>query len=159
MRWFEWRETVWCRREMNEDFSAICGIRLSHKLESWILYCVIICSPCAKKFTLINYSCLLEAINLILLGNFKFNWQVFFSVKKNQKCDLLVQDVAPLFYRSQIDMTTPWIFSNYALLIPVAGETANINAIIKPMAGIHTTFITMRANDLISNRIKILWSI
>jgi hypothetical protein len=45
---------------------------------------------------------------------------------------LLVHDVPSLFYRSRIDMTIPWIFTNYALLIPVAGDTANINAAIKP---------------------------
>jgi hypothetical protein len=44
----------------------------------------------------------------------------------------MVQDVTPIFHRSQIEMTTPWIFTNYALLIPVAGDTANINAVIKP---------------------------
>ncbi|XP_046448343.1 ionotropic receptor 93a-like isoform X2 [Daphnia pulex] len=57
-------------------------------------------------------------------GLFRYLW--------DQECDLLVHDVPSLFYRSRIDMTIPWIFTNYALLIPVAGDTANINAAIKP---------------------------
>jgi len=40
--------------------------------------------------------------------------------------------VLPLFYRRHIDMTTPWTFTYYTLLIPVDGDTANIDAVIKP---------------------------
>nr|CAH0101879.1 unnamed protein product [Daphnia galeata] len=55
-----------------------------------------------------------------------------FSYLWDQRCDLLITDVPPPFYRSKIDMTTPWVFSYYGLLIPVNDDTANINAVVKP---------------------------
>jgi hypothetical protein len=68
---------------------------------------------------------------------------------------LLVQDVTPNYIR-QIDITTPWLFTNYALLIPVAGDTANINAVIKPfqwpVGYMRTAFITNK--DSTSQKLK-----
>ena len=54
-------------------------------------------------------------------------WQSYF-----QQCDLIITDVLVLFYRSKIDLTTPWIFADYGLLIPVDDDIANTNAVIKP---------------------------
>ena len=49
-----------------------------------------------------------------------------------QQCDLIITDVLALFYRSKIDLTTPWIFADLGLLIPVDDDIANTNAVIKP---------------------------
>nr|CAH0101875.1 unnamed protein product [Daphnia galeata] len=57
-------------------------------------------------------------------GLFNYLWE--------QKSDLIIFDVTPSFYRSNIDMATPWVFSYCGLLIPVYDDTANINAVVKP---------------------------
>ena len=39
----------------------------------------------------------------------------------------------PTVWRNKIvDLTFPWTYDNFAILIPVPDETANINAVIKP---------------------------
>jgi hypothetical protein len=45
----------------------------------------------------------------------------------------VIHDVLQTYQRQQIiDMTVPWIYSSYALLMPIQDESANIYAVIKP---------------------------
>jgi ionotropic glutamate receptor len=51
----------------------------------------------------------------------------------SQQCDLLVIGVGLTHGRFKVvDVTTPMAFESYRFLIPVQGDTANINAVIKP---------------------------
>jgi hypothetical protein len=46
---------------------------------------------------------------------------------------LIIYDVLPTVQRNQIvDLTTYWIYGDNGFLIPVSGETANLNGVIKP---------------------------
>nr|CAH0100778.1 unnamed protein product [Daphnia galeata] len=74
-------------------------------------------------------------------GQFNYLW--------DQQCDLIITDVTAPFYRSKIDLTTPWIFADYGLLIPVDDDIANTNAVIKPFQwpvwlglGVSIVFVT-----------------
>lgn len=45
----------------------------------------------------------------------------------------MIHDILQTHQRQQIiDMTVPWIYSSYALLMPIQDESANIYAVIKP---------------------------
>ncbi|EFX82115.1 hypothetical protein DAPPUDRAFT_241203 [Daphnia pulex] len=51
----------------------------------------------------------------------------------DNQCDLLINNIIPTVSRNKIvDLTVPWTYDNFAILIPVPDETANINAVIKP---------------------------
>ncbi|EFX82390.1 hypothetical protein DAPPUDRAFT_316803 [Daphnia pulex] len=69
-------------------------------------------------------------------GLFSYLWnQVEFILVSIQKIksDLLVHDTIATFqYNSIIDFTLPWIYDDFAFLIPVPDESANINAVVKP---------------------------
>ena len=63
-------------------------------------------------------------------------------LKLSQRCDLLVHDAKPTFKRIQMaDHTLPWAYEQFAFLIPVPEETANLNAIIKPFQWPVGTFV------------------
>ncbi|XP_046449197.1 glutamate receptor ionotropic, delta-1-like [Daphnia pulex] len=50
-----------------------------------------------------------------------------------QQSDLLVHYILPTIHRNTIvDLTLPWTYDHFALLIPAPDETANINAVVKP---------------------------
>lgn len=50
-----------------------------------------------------------------------------------QESDFLLQDVMQTYQRNRyIDMSVPWIFGSFSLLMPVQDDTANVNAVIKP---------------------------
>jgi hypothetical protein len=50
-----------------------------------------------------------------------------------QQCDLLFHYILPTIHRNTIvDLTLPWTYDHFALLIPDPDETANIDSIIKP---------------------------
>nr|CAH0109179.1 unnamed protein product [Daphnia galeata] len=58
-------------------------------------------------------------------GLFNYLW--------NQESDFLLQDVMQTYQRNRyIDMSVPWIFGSFSLLMPVQDDTANVNAVIKP---------------------------
>ncbi|XP_046640837.1 ionotropic receptor 93a-like isoform X2 [Daphnia pulicaria] len=58
-------------------------------------------------------------------GLFNYLWE--------KKCDLLIIGVGLTYGRFLIvDVTIPLVFEPYRFLIPVQGDTANINAVIKP---------------------------
>jgi hypothetical protein len=46
---------------------------------------------------------------------------------------LLVHDTIATFqYNTVVDFTMPWIYDDFAFLIPVPDESANIDAVAKP---------------------------
>jgi ABC-type amino acid transport substrate-binding protein len=51
----------------------------------------------------------------------------------SQQCDFLVHEVALTPRRLKMsDYTLPWAYDQFAFLIPIADESANINAVVKP---------------------------
>jgi ionotropic glutamate receptor len=67
-----------------------------------------------------------------MLSSF-FKIVTHFSFCSTQQCDLLVHYILPTIHRNTIvDLTLPWTYDHFALLIPAPDETANINAVIKP---------------------------
>jgi hypothetical protein len=55
------------------------------------------------------------------------------SIHFLQQADFLIQDVVQTCQRNKlIDVTFPWIFGSFSLLMPVQDDTANFNSVIKP---------------------------
>jgi len=51
----------------------------------------------------------------------------------SQKCDLLVHEVQLTRQRLKFaEHTLPWAYDQFAFIIPIADESANIDAVIKP---------------------------
>lgn len=85
--------------------------------------------PAGKEKELFNYlwnqvNLIKLIIALILMCNMQYT---------PQESDFLLQDVVQTYQRNRyIDMSVPWIFGSFSLLMAVQDDTANVNAVIKP---------------------------
>ena len=101
-KWSALQNRSWNPRQMEKDFSTICGMKL--RRSNWILLVLL---RCITNWLTKNHC--LQQCDLLL--------QDVLPTNERQQV---------------VDITVPWVYTSVALLMHAPDESANINAITKP---------------------------